>query len=268
MGDGSVRPFRFNAHQSAYLAFASRNLFGGYELAETMFLEAMLAKATCFYDIGANWGYYSLLAATHPEYHGNIYSFDISEEMNLALSGMVQDLQCQTVKIMGHGLSDHAGYSKISADRATHLIRIVPDADLQQVSRAAKVDRLDDLDIPPPDIMKLDVEDHESEVLEGGRRILDEHRPLVLFESRDSEDGGKAGELLESHGYSLYSLQPRTGPDAAIDLTPLQSVTSGMDSHLNLAAVPRGDETRWFGKQLPQDDPETEPDRTNQPVQR
>ena len=55
--DGSLGTMPFDAHQSAYLAFISRALHGGYEPRETMFLEAMLPKAFRFYDIGANWGF-------------------------------------------------------------------------------------------------------------------------------------------------------------------------------------------------------------------
>ena len=54
MSDGGSGAFEFDAHQSAYLAFVSRAFHGGYELAETMFLETMLAKSRSFYDVGAN----------------------------------------------------------------------------------------------------------------------------------------------------------------------------------------------------------------------
>lgn len=252
--DGSASKVEFNAHQSAYLAFASRALFGGYELAETMFLEAMLARSNCFYDVGANWGYYSLLAATHPHYHGPVYSFDVSGEMNAAISGMAKALECQTIEVMGHGLSNHSGYSAISADRATHLIKIMPGTDGQKHDdRSVPVARLDDLDISPPDMMKLDVEDHEFEVLEGARDVISRHLPIVLFESRNGDDGGKAGRLLMSYGYQLYGLQPWNGPETGIDLIPIHSDDTGSGSHLNLVAVPEGHESRWFDAVSPDD---------------
>lgn len=247
--DGSIREYRFDAHQSAYLAYASRALFGGYELAETMFLEAMLSRSDCFYDVGANWGYYTLLAATHPHYHGKIYSFDVSDEMNQALSGMAKSLESEAIEVMGHGLSNRSGFSAISTDRAAHLIRVVAETDGQkQNDLSVPVARLDELNITPPDMMKLDVEDHEFEVLQGGLKVLEQHRPVVLFESRNGDDGGKAGELLESYGYQLYGLQSWTGPETGIDLIPVHSENAGSDSHLNLVAVPEGHENRWFGK--------------------
>ena len=165
MADGVCRAFEFDAHQSAYLAFISRALYGSYEPAETMFLEAMLAKSRCFYDIGTNWGYYTLVAATHPHFKGDIHAFDVSNEMNSAISCMANFLELNTVKVMGYGLSDHLGYVTTSADRAAHLVKIVSNMDGRQgQGLKAKVVRLDDTGLRPPDLMKIDVEDHELEV--------------------------------------------------------------------------------------------------------
>ena len=47
-GDGISRWVEFDAHQSAFLAFVSRELHGGYETLETMFLDAVLPKAAVF----------------------------------------------------------------------------------------------------------------------------------------------------------------------------------------------------------------------------
>jgi FkbM family methyltransferase len=247
MAGGAPGIFEFDAHQSAYLAFVSRALYGNYEIAETLFLEAMLAKSRCFYDIGANWGYYTLVAATHPAFTGQIHSFEISNEMNAALSRMTRELQLASVYVMECGLSDQSGYVTTNADRATQLTKVISDSGASRVRGArVKVARLDDLDIPPPDLMKIDVEDHEYAVLDGGRKVLADHRPIILFESRDGDNGGKAGELLKSYDYHLYGLQERPGMESAVDLLPINPADDSFSHHLNLVAVPIGDEARWF----------------------
>lgn len=247
MANGVSRAFEFDSHQSAYLAFASRALYEDYELAETMFLEAMLVKSRCFYDIGANWGYYTLMAATQPRFKGRIYAFDISTEMNSAMSRMAKVLELKTVEVMGYGLSDHSGYVTTSENRATHLTKVISNSDEWQDQGAkAKVVRLDDIDLPPADLMKIDVEDHEYEVLEGCRRLLDQHRPVILFESRNGGDGGQVGEFLRQHGYLLYGLQQRVGTETGVDLFPINSARASSSNQFNLVAVPNGDEGRWF----------------------
>ena len=192
--DNSLVAFEFDAHQSAYLAFASRALHGGYEPVETMFLEAMLTRSMVFYDVGANWGYYSLLAATHPEFKGKVYAFDISHQMNADLTRLVESLETERVEVLGYGLSNHSGSVLTSGGRATHLTTIIDQSDRAAESGApVLVNRLDNLALPPPDLMKIDVEDHEREVFEGSRRTLQDHHPLILFECRKDSDGGEAG---------------------------------------------------------------------------
>jgi FkbM family methyltransferase len=152
----------FDAHQSAYLAFASRQLHGGYEPAETLFLEAVLAKSSNFYDVGCNWGYFSLLAATHPVFQGPVFAFDVSVEMNAALARMGTSLELDNLAVAGYGLSDRAGTVGLSAGRSAHLTQITNlRAPGGESGRTAIVQRLDDLALPPPDLMKIDVEDHE-----------------------------------------------------------------------------------------------------------
>jgi FkbM family methyltransferase len=57
----------------------------------------------------------------------------------------------------------------------------------------------------PPNFIKIDVEGHESAVLEGARDTLDRHRPTLLVEceARHRPDGDVYGvfDLLRSHGY-------------------------------------------------------------------
>ncbi len=247
LADGNSGMFEFDAHQSAYLAFASRMLHGGYELAETMFLEAMLEKSRCFYDVGANWGYYTLCAATHPSFKGKIHAFDISRQMNAAISRMAQELGLTTVEVMGCGLSDHSGDVTISADQAAHLTKILPESNYSAARGVtARIARLDDVDCPAPDLMKIDAEDHELAVFEGGRQMLEKCRPIILFESRIEGDGGKAGAFLRALGYHIYHLQQRAGAAPGITLSPIDQGGAPSGDHFNLVAVPSGDEARWF----------------------
>ena len=57
----------------------------------------------------------------------------------------------------------------------------------------------------PPQIMKIDVEGHELGVLTGGREMLAEHRPIILFEtSRDHEEIKK---ILTDLGYQFHDAE-------------------------------------------------------------
>ena len=246
--DGAWRRLGFDAHQSAYLAFAAREMHGGYEPVETRFLDAVLPKCRVFYDIGANWGYYTLLAATHPAFDGEIAAFEISAQMNAALTGMSDALGLDGLSIAGHGLSDRSGTVAATDWRAAHLTRVLPDGAGRPGSRRAEVRRMDDLTLPPPDLIKMDVEDHEANVLRGGLGVLEANRPLILFESRLGDAGGEAGELLRAKGYGIYALT-LDGDGTLLRARPVSPPVSPPDSGpggAGLLAVPEGRERRWF----------------------
>lgn len=247
-GEEHSRPVEFDAHQAAYLAFVSRELYGGYEPLETLFLESVLARATVFYDVGCNWGYFSLLAATHPGFRGPVFAFDVSAEMNTSLARMATSLALSDLTVTGYGLSDRAGTVGTSGNRSAHLTQVTTvSGSATDAGQTAMVKCLDNLALPPPDLVKIDVEDHEQAVFEGGRDVLTEHHPLILFECRGDHVGSAAGEILCSLGYRIYTLGWGVGEKPAIELTPVNVTDLSAVGQTNLVALALDDETRWFG---------------------
>lgn len=241
LGDGTAREIGIDLRQSVYLDFAGRERFGGYEPAETMLLDTMLGRAQSFYDIGANWGYYTLLAASHPRFKGTVHAFDVSADMIAELRRLVTGLWLDNVTVAGHGLSDRSGDVAISAGRHAHLTRIT-----DTPSRVtARVERLDDCGLPPPDLIKIDVEDHEPAVLRGAAATLAAHRPAILFESHSGSGGGEAGAMLLAAGYRLWLPEAVPGGHGGLILRPAPE--SGDGAAVNLLALWPDTESQWFG---------------------
>lgn len=63
--------------------------------------------------------------------------------------------------------------------------------------------RLDDIIDDRVDIMKIDVEGHETQCLEGGMRILERHHPLIIVEVKKYLRGTRwdSRPILEETGY-------------------------------------------------------------------
>jgi FkbM family methyltransferase len=66
---------------------------------------------------------------------------------------------------------------------------------------------LDSFDIPNVDLIKIDVEGFESRVILGARRLIAEHKPLIMFERKHlygtRYDDERPDTLLKRFGYSV-----------------------------------------------------------------
>jgi len=201
--DGTVREVTVDARQRIWIDYASRARHGGYEPAETALVDLLLPRVTTFFDIGANWGYYSLLAATNRAFHGTVHSFEIAPAMIRTLESLTARADAANVVIHPYGLSERTGAIAISRERNAHLTRVIgPGAR----GIAVPVRRLDDLDLPPPDLVKIDVEDHERQVLAGGGVAIARHTPAILFECRapQAADTQAVFSMLEGLGYRFH----------------------------------------------------------------
>lgn len=65
----------------------------------------------------------------------------------------------------------------------------------------ARLDNLSSKFHRPVVAIKLDVENHEYEVLEGGKELIREHRPVIYTELWDNENRSKCIELMASLNY-------------------------------------------------------------------
>ena len=173
----------FNARNTQYHALYLPPYAKGYEPDTTALFDILLPDDGVFFDIGANWGYYALFAAARPGFAGRIHAFEPMPATFADLASVVDQaglgnvITCHQVALsaapgqgtmtVGDGL--HSGIARLGGSGGGGVeVPLMP---------------LDDLDLPAPHVMKLDVEDHEDSVLTGARRLLARHRPYVAFES-------------------------------------------------------------------------------------
>lgn len=168
--------------------FVSRGcLFDSYEPTETRFVQSMLRSGDMFVDVGANIGWYTLLASTIVGDAGRVYAFEPRPETGdylertVALNGL-QD----RVTVYRFALSDSEGEAVLAWGRNTDN----PGGSfLTQEECAEGMERqrvptqpLDDLMLDRVDFMKVDVEGSEMRVFKGARQMLERCRPVILSE--------------------------------------------------------------------------------------
>lgn len=171
------------------------------------------------YDIGANVGFFTVLAAHLVGATGMVYAFEPvpdnarTARENASLNGF------QHVKVVEKAASDHAGREMLVLTRDAGGATLAsmnenpPDA-FREI--AVELIRIDDMvsagTLRPPDFVKLDVEGAEMAVLRGMQQTLRDHRPMLLFEV-DSEHAAsmerkysECAEWLGGYGYDVTRL--------------------------------------------------------------
>lgn len=156
-------------------------------------LAAQLRPGMVFYDLGANIGFFSLLAAKLVGEKGRVFSFEADPEVASRLRENIARNHFTRVSVEEKAVwSDSRRVVFARADPAQS-----PDRGLGCVTKAAAPNTVEveavSLDsyvhaFPAPDFIKCDVEGAEVEVFRGARELLRTKRPGVLCEVHNEEN--------------------------------------------------------------------------------
>jgi hypothetical protein len=110
----------------------------------------------------------------------------------------------ENVTVVAAAVSDHAGLSSFTTGRGPTMNSIAAAGDgALMVSPIT----LDSAGLPPPALIKMDIEGAESAALSGARETLRRDRPVVFVALHSPEQRRLCAEILRSAGYSLRDLE-------------------------------------------------------------
>ncbi len=205
---------------------------GEFEHEETELFKSLVRPGMVVVDIGANLGYYTLLAARLLGGQGRVYAFE-PDPANYAL--LVKNIQANAfsnVVSTQMAVSDHAGshllfrhkynfgchsLSKANAteyDGSTEVTTTTLDHFFAEVHPESKID-----------LIKMDVQGAEGQVIDGARNLLGEMKPAILMEffpealRNLGTDPGELLRRLEACGFKikLIGRSPASPSDRAVE---------------------------------------------------
>lgn len=226
-------------------------LYDNWEADETRFVLSQLDAGDCFVDIGANIGWFTILAAHKVGKSGLVHAF----EPRADLIGRVQD------SVNANGFEDRCVLHQMAlgAEDAEMTLASVPAErnpghsflmPADSVGGAVPlmtvpVRRLDDIALSRPvKLIKLDVEGAEAMVIAGARELLARDKPVIVTEffphwlRKVSQVEPQAYlDLFHDAGYRLFNLEAE-GPGDAFEALPNEADRA--DFAFNLVALPEG----------------------------
>lgn len=219
-----------------------------YECDVLALLDAFLGPDSIFFDVGANWGYFPLYVAGSPGFRGVVHAFEPLPDSFRDLSDLTRQAGLEgSIRCHPLALSDRAGSARMAVpDRVSSgLAKLIGGTEGVEVTLA----RLDDLDLPDPDFIKLDVEDHEYQVLRGGADLIGRAKPHIVFENwlRLDDPAVTAAPLafIQRLGYLMFHTCWRYCKDGAWFVWPSDVPPADTPDRV-LALVPMSTEQRFL----------------------
>ena len=218
-----------------------------YEVHVSSFMGSLLRPGQVVVDVGANIGYYTLLAASRIGDTGKVIAFEPGNDNCLLLKMSLQANHFKNVEIHMYavidkeetvgfnigGGSSNGGIGSI--ETATHRIEgIALDTFLGTEPRI--------------DIIKMDIEGAEGRALQGMKQLIQRHRPIIFtefsphgLESRSNLSAEAYLEQLFDLGYDLFVLDRKTGKSReSQSIEQIMGCFAGEASdHLDLVAYPK-----------------------------
>jgi FkbM family methyltransferase len=198
-------------------------------------------------DVGANIGYFTLLAASLVGSEGSVYAFEPSPANAKMLCASQKANRFDNIVIVQAAATDQPGLLKYFPELTNGSVASLAAESPQDIFSAETVPgvRLDD-NLPPEvriDFMKMDVEGYEFKAAQGAMQTIRRNRPIIVTEFSPltlRTCCGVAGEeflrLFIDLGYQAHTIEESRVTPATIQQVMSHFERSGLD-HIDLLFV-------------------------------
>jgi FkbM family methyltransferase len=217
---------------------------GEWELRE---LHRYVRRGGIALDVGASSGIYAYHLSRMARY---VYAFEPIPEY----AERIRRLRVCNILVENVALSSREGQAKLripllssqAEDKGMASLepRVVAD---ERLSRIVEVPlrRLDDYGFKNVSFIKIDVEGHEEEVLDGGRETITRDHPCLLLEIEERHNPGGLNRInnsLTALGYEGFYFErgkrrPARSFDSAANELPSLAFETGNESRRNLSYI-------------------------------
>lgn len=195
-------------------------LSGQYEEHLTAVFERYCTSGMTVVDVGANLGYYSLLASKLVGPSGRVVALEPNSENCRLLLSSLRLNATTNVQLLPVAADASRGWAYYSTHVGSNGGLIADSELLSHPGTVVPTFPLDDLVDGPVGFLKMDVEGAEGRVVQGARRILERDRPIVTTELKDEmlrrvSETTVADYLgyFEKLGYTPSVLEKATGTE-------------------------------------------------------
>ncbi len=189
-------------------------LTGLYEPQETAIIKRFLRPGACFVDVGANWGYFTLLGSSVVGGGGTVFSLEPDPRnferlsTNLTLNGLENVRAFQIAASNEMGELELYGYDESTGNFGTSSLTKIDNPGAVFSVPTQPLDLLLE-GVEHIDFMKMDIEGGEALAIEGAKTLLKDrkvgHLLLELHPDQLKLAGSSAEKLIDTITGAGYS---------------------------------------------------------------
>ena len=181
-----------------------RIALGKYEEYETSNFLKQLKPEMVVVDVGANIGYYTLLAAKVVK---KVYAIEPDKECFEILKKNVEENGLKNVVLINKAIGNKNEKVRIEKNENNF-----GDSKIGKNGEEIECVRLDDLIKEKIDLLKIDVQGFEPQVVEGGKKLIEIYSPILFLEYNQYPDNTMIDYLRQiypviwdiDHWYYIY----------------------------------------------------------------
>ena len=184
----------------------SLTTYGEYSEGEVEVFRKVLKPGDVAIDVGANIGAFTVPMAKLVSPGGNVFAFEASEaNLDLLCRNVAQNNLDGNVNICARAASDHMGTLKVDKQSALHAYSR---KDINEGEFDVECITIDSLELTRCKLIKIDVDGHELEVLNGAEQTIKRCRPVIYIENEiDAKREAMVAWFID-HGYRCFWHRP------------------------------------------------------------
>jgi len=182
---------------------------GTYERETQRAFKQLIRKGNVVLDIGANAGFFTLLAAKQTGPQGAVFSFEPLPRNLDYLHRHIALNRATNVQVLPIALAAQSGFARFGTAANPAMGGLATEGELE-----VRTESLDELvvsgRVAPPHFLKIDVEGAEYGVLTGAATVLGRHRPFILLSTHGYREHERCCAFLRGLQYELRDLRDGT----------------------------------------------------------
>jgi FkbM family methyltransferase len=184
---------------------------GSYEFEKQKLFSTHIKPGYTVYDLGANVGFYSLLASVLAGPAGGVYSFEPVERNLQFLREHLNINRVTNCSVWDVAVGRSEGSATFDLGPNASSGHLTDASDGMTRVRVVALDALVCSGIlPPPDLIKCDIEGAEYDALLGASEILAKHGPTIFLATHSSDVKQQCLTFLAGLKYRLTPIDERS----------------------------------------------------------